>query len=83
MKKPIELSNCCHAPIRVSHGCDSDFDHNGKPCDCTEGTMWYECSQCKKPCDIAISNDKKRCESRCEVTLPAIPPLLRVGQGQT
>ncbi len=58
LSKPIELSSCCKAPMIVSHGCDSDFDHNGKPCNCTDGTMWNECSKCKKPCDIAMLEDK-------------------------
>lgn len=32
------LSSCCHAPVFVG---SSD-----------EGTNWYECGQCLKPCDI-------------------------------
>ena len=48
------LSSCCSAPRKETHGCDSDFGHKGK-CDCassiTGGVTWYyECEKCKKPC---------------------------------
>lgn len=32
-----QLSNCCSAPIRVGSG--------------DEGTNWYECEKCNRPCD--------------------------------
>jgi len=49
------LSNCCQASVYTAHGCDSDFGHAGGVCGCNKNsvvTMWYECSQCRQPCDI-------------------------------
>lgn len=34
----LEQSNCCNAPVIIRSG--------------DEGTSYYECSQCGKPCDI-------------------------------
>lgn len=45
------VSACCKAQIKVAHGCDSDSGHGGKPCTCTDGTQWYECTKCGNPCD--------------------------------
>lgn len=50
MKDP--LSACCEAPVYTAHGCDADFGHGGKKCNCTMVTAWYECSKCRRPCDI-------------------------------
>lgn len=53
------VSKCCNAPMKVGHGCDSDAGHDGKPCDCTDGTMWNECTKCGQPCDAAPSIDNQ------------------------
>ena len=49
------LSKCCNAPMKVGHGCDSDNGHDGQPCNCTDGTMWNECTKCGQPCEEAPS----------------------------
>lgn len=53
---PKNLSECCNSEVRVAHGCDADFGHGGKKCNCGEKggvTCWYECAKCGKSCDIA------------------------------
>ena len=55
-----QLSDCCGKPVYTAHGCDDDFRHLGKPCTCTAVvTMWYECSGCKKLCNIATPEQPK------------------------
>lgn len=58
----IKLSKCCKDKIIVAHGCDSDFGHGGKGCDCLEKggvTCWDACSKCGKPCEAIQSYEKK------------------------
>jgi len=45
-------SSCCNAEIKETHGCDSDYGHQGKcDCDLNGVTWWYQCEKCKQPCD--------------------------------
>jgi len=45
-------SSCCNAEIKETHGCDSDFGHQGKcDCDLNGVTWWSECTKCNQPCD--------------------------------
>jgi len=60
-----EVSDCCKAPVRSEHGCDADFGHGGKKCDCEIVTAWSVCTKCQEPCDI-VSRTK-------ETALPPIP----------
>lgn len=53
MKQTQPLSACCNSPTYTSSGCDDDILHGGKPCTCEVGTMYFICSKCSKPCDIA------------------------------
>lgn len=55
-----QLSDCCKKPVRTAHGCDDDILHGGKTCNCEVVTMWYECSGCKKPANIAIPDEVYR-----------------------
>lgn len=43
-------SKCCNAEVISKHGCDDDLEHGGKPCTCTIGTNWDECTKCGEPC---------------------------------
>ena len=53
-----DLSKCCNSMVKVAHGCDSDSGHGGKECNCTDGTQWYECMKCGKPCEIKPEKKK-------------------------
>lgn len=54
-----QLSDCCKAPVRSAHGCDADFGHGGKECDCKMYTAWNECTGCNKPCDVFVDEKKE------------------------
>lgn len=41
-KRQIQLSTCCHAPIRLGQG--------------DENTNWHMCTKCNKPCDIKLED---------------------------
>ena len=53
----MNLSNCCKAPIKATHGCDDDLLHGGKKCSCEIVTSWYVCEKCKQACDLFVDPD--------------------------
>ena len=52
MIQQIFYSDCCNFEPRIAHGCDDDFLHGGKSCDCEIVTSWWECKSCHKPCNV-------------------------------
>jgi len=74
-QKP-ELSICCNAPTVTVGSCDDDTEHFGNPCTCDsrEQTVHWECTKCKKACDIKVAGEStqkpKCCLCKCHHELP-------------